>query len=57
MRIRVRYKDIEIEVSEEGALDNYNQVTMRDVHQVERVQSVIRTMTEQVIKLKDGGDQ
>jgi len=51
MRIRVKYKDIEIEVSEEGALKDSRQVTMRFDNENKHIQETIKVMTDQVIKL------
>ena len=51
MRIRIKYKDIEIEVSEEGALKDSRQATMRFQDENKYIQETIKIMTEQVIKL------
>lgn len=52
MRIKVRYKDIEIEVSEDGHLKEERQVTMRFPDQNKCVQETIKVMAEQVLILK-----
>lgn len=55
MRIRVKYRDIEIEVSEEGAINQYSQTAMRQ--EKTTVKEVIEHMTDQVIKLKEESEK
>lgn len=52
MRIRVKYKDIEIEVSEEDTSSNDRQATMRYADQNKQIQDTIKVIADQVIKLK-----
>tara|TARA_R110002020_G_scaffold144145_2_gene317033 strand:+ start:6160 stop:6336 length:177 start_codon:yes stop_codon:yes gene_type:complete len=57
MRIKVKYRDIEIEVSEDGHSHNDRQATMRFSDQNKQIQDTIKVMTEQVLKLKDLKEQ
>jgi len=56
MRIRVRYHEIEIELSEEGALKSERQASIRWEGEKKHIQETIIVMTEQVMKLRSNLD-